>query len=254
MGNSILGFGSGSSCKIASFFVCSLTYTSIGLFVILAIERYVAIIHPFKYNPCFSRKNSSAWLLVAPVYGFSIAVIPLFGWSGYARPHNNSHYCTFDFQIQSTKSYFIFTSIIVFVGPILLTAICFGLILVELRRTALETQRIYGKRSHITVQSSKAVIEQSLSLVFTGFVYFGCWTPYSVVCCYYFADQTVSFKVENIAKLMSKSSTISSTVVYCLIERRFRSFMQKEVTTKMRKISRTFERMSMKQFQETVID
>ena len=117
-------------CKTSTFLICSLTYTSIGYFVILSIERYVAIVYPFQCKSWFSHKNQAICLLLAPIYGFSIGATPLLGWSSYARPQNNSLYCTFDFGLKSTKSYFIVAVLLAFVGPVLVIAVCLKCILV----------------------------------------------------------------------------------------------------------------------------
>ena len=207
--------------------ICSLTYTSIGYFVTLAIERYVAIIHPFKYNQGFSSKHTALCLLVPVVYGFTIGGIPLLGWSGYARPHNNSIYCTFNFSLQSTQSYFIFACVVAFVGPVTVTAMCFIFILCELQKNTLRTRRTYGSSSTLTLQSSKSVKQQCVSLVLTGVVYVGSWFPYSFVCVLYLAQQEVSKEWEHVSRYMAKSSTISSTVVYCLLEIGFRAFVRR---------------------------
>jgi len=217
-------------CKTAGFIICFLTYTSIGYFLILAIERYVAILRPLHYGTWFTFRNTMVLLVLPPLYGLSIGALPLVGWSGYARPRNNSIYCTYDFQLQSTKGYFMFTSVVVFIGPIVLTTACFTCILLELKGKVSQTRRRYGKNSDLTANSSKSMLEQSLSSMLAIFVYIFSWLPYCLVCFEYFADRNVSVEFEDVAKFLSKASTILSIVVYCLIERKFRCFFRDKMS------------------------
>ena len=226
-------------CKASTFLLCSFTYSSIGYFVILSVERYVSIVCPYQHKSWFTFKNQIITLAVAPVYGFSIGVAPLLGWSGYTRPRSNSIYCSFDFQLSNTKSYFIVAILFAFVVPVLVIGASFRYVIVELRCTYTRTRSKYGERSFITVESSKAVTGQSLSSLLTGLVFMGSWVPYSIVCFMYYTDQNVSREFEYSAKFLSKSSTISSTVVYCLIERRFRCFLNGIIRLKFDKARRT---------------
>ena len=223
-------------CKTSTFLICSLTYTSIGYFVVLSIERYVAIVYPFQYKSWFSHNNQIICLLLAPLYGFSMGAAPLLGWSGYAKSQNNSLYCTFDFELKSTNSYFIIAILLAFIGPVLVIVACVKCIIVELKCKLSRTQLKFGEKSAITVESSKAVAGHTLFSFLTGLIFIASWLPYSVVCFMYFTDHNVSDELETVAKYLSKSSTISSTIVHCLIEKRFRCFLTEWFRTKISKI------------------
>ena len=84
-------------------------------------------------------------------------------------------------------------------------------------------------QSNISRASSISVREQGLSCFLTGVVYVVSWLPYTVVCFLFYTNTPVTVSFELIAIYLSKSSTISSPVVYCLIERRFRIFVKERL-------------------------
>ena len=220
-------------CEAAAFIVCSLTYTSIGYFVALTIERCITITLPFMYVAWFSNNNKTWWLCVPPICGLFLGAAPLFGWGRYGHSRETSSHCSFDFyvgDVESMRSYFLFAVFCSFVIPLIITSVCFTRILIELRRTALEAKRKYGKASNISRASSNSIREQGLSCLLTGFVYVASWVPYTIVCFRFYVNDPVSITFEHAAIYLSKSSTISSPIVYCLIERRFRVFVKEKIT------------------------
>ena len=82
---------SDTSCQISAFLVCCLTYTSIGYFVELAMERSISTssLHT-GYVDCAS---SVIWLLIPPIIGFMLGSAPLLGWGKYGKSRANSLYC-----------------------------------------------------------------------------------------------------------------------------------------------------------------
>ena len=219
------------ACKASGFFVCTLTYMSVGYFVALTVERYLAIKEPFNYVTWFSEGRNAWWLIFPPIVAILLGIAPIAGWSGYDKSRMYATYCGFQFdKSQESRSYFLTVCFFVFVIPLTVTTAAYARILVELRQTAIETKRKYGRNSNISRASDNTVKEQSLSCFMTGFVYIASWVPYTIVCFQYYYGSNVSIEFEYISIYLSKSSTISSPLIYCLIERRFRNFVRRRLS------------------------
>ena len=219
-------------CQCTTALVCSLTYTSIGYFVVMALERYAAIVHPLKYERWFSKFITQTCYIIPPICGFALGTAPLFGWSRYGKTYEKSTYCEFDFRSKGTTSYFLFTVVAMFVIPVTTTLVFFSCIIRDLRRTAASTRRKYGENSKITIATNKALNDQSISSILTGLVYIACWLPYSIICFQYFVGQEVSSTFANIGRFLAKTCTIFSPIVYCWVEKTFRKYFREKMCEK----------------------
>lgn len=217
-------------CIAAAFLVCFATYTSIGYFVVLLIERYISVVFPFKYDVITHKKWVRNIFFMLPVlYGLMFSVPPLLGWGKYGHTQRNATYCGYDIKMtRPTDKSFFYTAIILTFGmPVIFTSLCFGHIYINLRRTALTCSRRFGHTSTITLSSWRTVKEQYISSLLTTLFYFVSWVPYTAVCFLHFYQFKVPQEFEDFAVYMSKSSTITSPVVYCLIEKRVWTSMKR---------------------------
>lgn len=218
-----------TACIASAFLVCFCTYTAIGCFLMLMLERYTAILYPFKYVIWTMRtKTKISCFLIPPVYGLFLSGAPLLGWGGYGHSTPNSTYCAFDFKgrSMSDRSFFFFVVALSFGLPLVISAVCFGRIIVELRRTAWTVKRQYGRASSISRDSHKSTNEQCISSLLTSLVYIASWLPYSIVLFFFFYKKHVSIAFEYTAIYLAKSSVVTSPIVFCLIEKRVRSFIK----------------------------
>ena len=219
-------------CELQAFAICSLTYTSIGYFVVLAVERFTSIKKPTKHIIWFrSRRRRIVYIIIPLLIGVLIGVGPLFGWSAYGKARLKSTYCGFDFKMRGwgTISYFVTVIILAFLIPLFITGVCFGYILNELHQRRLFNIREFGRNSIISVSSVRLFRGQSLSLVLITMVYFISWIPYALVCIRFYSHSPVNQVVEYIAIYMAKSATISSPIIYCMMEKPFRVFAQESL-------------------------
>lgn len=220
-----------AACKTGAFIICFTTYTSIGLFVTLIVERYIAIIHPYKYHVwADSREFIVLCILLPIIYGFVFAVFPFTGWGRYGRSKNRSFYCSFEFSaINNNDTSFFFTVVVFcFVLPLMLTSICFGHIFLELRKMATKVRLEYGKTANISIDSAKRVHEQYVSSVLTAMLYLVSWLPYTICCFLFYYQKEVPKTLEYVSVYVSKSSTVTSPIVFYLIEKKVRRFIKKE--------------------------
>ena len=78
-------------------------------------------------------------------------------------------------------------------------------------------------------QGQKRKYDHSISCLLTALIYFASWVPYSVVCFISYMNKDVPVAVEYVSIYMSKSATISSPIVFCLVERKFRRFLRRHL-------------------------
>ena len=216
-------------CELQAFVICSLTYASIYYFIVLAVERFTSIKKPTKHTIWFKSRRRRIGYIILPLFiGVLIGIGPLFGWSAYGKARLASTYCGFDFKKRGWGTIFYFVTVIVlaFLIPVMITGACFGYILNELHRRRLSNIKEFGRNSIISVSSSRLFRGQSLSLVLITTVYFVSWIPYVLVCCRFYFESPVDQTVEYIAIYMAKSATVSSPIIYCIIEKPFRVFSQ----------------------------
>jgi len=229
--STIKGAITDEACLTSAFLICFLTYTSVGCLVGLVLERCIAIKYPFTHVVWFSvDARHTSWLVGTVISGFLLAFPPLVGWGKYGKARKESFYCGFDFgnNGMSAKCYLIFIVFVVLVIPTVLTWTCIVCIIREIRGTANRNKRMFGRNSIISSSSNKNVQHQYRSSVLTGLVFFASWVPYAIVCFMFYYQFHVPHVFEYVGIYMSKSATISSPIIYCLIERRFLEFIRKD--------------------------
>ena len=218
-------------CQIQGFIVCLCTYSNIGLFVSLTIHKYLIIIYPFQSDRWLKGRFIPASFLIVPlITGFILGTPPLLGWGKYWKPRNESFYCSYVFENMTDRAFFLSAVVCGFAIPAVLASICLKRIVKELRRATYKYRRRYGKSSSISADSSKRVQEQELHSVLTGVVYFLSWSPYCTITLLLFFQQHVPKELEYFSICMCKSSTVSSALLFCLIEKRARQYIKEKVS------------------------
>ena len=213
-----------------------MTYTSIGYFVVLAYERFTSVTYPFKYIQTFSKPGRKFFCLLAPgFFGLIMALPPLLGWSRYGlkTAEGRSGYCRLDFRDRSwtSVSYFVFISILTLLLPLTFTFTCFTRIVLDLRGQTMKNRRNFGKNSLISHTSLQMCRQQVLCTVLVTCVYLLSWLPHCVLCVSYYCGFEVWGSAETTAVMMSKSSTVTSPIIYCFIEKPFRRFVRKHLVS-----------------------
>ena len=214
----IRGKISDNACVVSAFLICFFSYTSIGYFVELAIERCISISYlNTGHVDCIS---SILWLLVPPMIGFTLSVAPLCGWGKYGRTHIDSLYCGFDFTAIrhgfSEKSYIIVVCVVMVILPVIITSLSFFRIIKHHRRN-FQVNAEYHRQS--AYDATKSFFAASL-------LYFVSWTPYAAFCFMSYYEISVSVEFEYAAAYFAKSATITSPVVYCFMERQFIEYLK----------------------------
>ena len=227
----------GIICSMESFLICLCTYSAIAHFIILSFERYISIVAPYKARRWFRRRwVKSLLLFLCWIYGLILSIPPLIGWSSYRKTHPDSTYCCLSFEDKSVsvKIYFFLLIVLNFAIPITMTVVIYALIIRDLKKTVDTVTRQNGRGSIVSRCSQRNVRTQVIILLLTIFIYVFSWMPLAIVCCMFYYDVPVSRLTEYFVIYMSKSSTVSSPIVFCLLERQFWNFMREAFTVKQR--------------------
>ena len=101
-------------------------------------------------------------------------------------------------------------------------------ILREIRRTASMFSYKLGHNSRLSRDSVRTAHGQYLSTLLITSTYLLSWMPYACVCFMFYFHQYVPVKFEMFAIFTSKSATVTSPIIFCLIEKPFRKFLKKD--------------------------
>ena len=229
-----------AACKISALLICSFTYTSIGYFVEIALERYVTMLY-------FSAEHTDylstvLWLLIPPVVRFTFASAPLLGLGKYGKSRDTALYCGFDFRDSGVraKTYFLIIIVVMVVLPVAIISVCFVNIIRNLQRrrqTKEEEENDEEDGLKCSSKDGRDVQDQLKSFLFsreellwhflfTALVYFVSWIPYATVCFMFFYEVQVPLVLEYIATYLSKTCTISTPVLYYFIENHCKNFVR----------------------------
>ena len=216
------------TCVMESFLICFCTYAAIAHFVLLSVERYISIVTPYRAERLF-RKCWVKFLFLSLgwVYGLIFALPPLFGWNSYTKTRPDSIYCSLSFHDKSyeTKIYFYILVIFNFILPLILMLTFFVRIITELKKATRRAVHRSGRSSVVSRCSQKNVVGQGITLLLIVMLYMLSWVPYVIVCFLFYYDIPVSRLTEYLTVYLVKSSTTSSPIVFCLLEKQFWNFM-----------------------------
>ena len=200
------------ACKTISFLICAFTYTSIGYLVEIASESSRSM--SYLNQGYVDWMSSFIWMILPPIIGFPVAAAPLLEWGSYGI--TNNQFCGFDFtnEFSYSKIYFAFIATSLFLIPLIVTSGTFVYLSRNINRTEVSNVRYLIPQGMLYCKG-KSII----SSMFSAWIYFVSWIPYTVVCVMYYFDQDVPARFESISSYVSKSATINSPLVYYFLEK-----------------------------------
>ena len=134
----------------------------------------------------------------------------------------------------SQKVTFFAVLVVCLILPLAISIVCFSRIIIDLCKAAHGSRQKFGRNSKISESSFSNIRTQTISVLLTGLVYCGSWVPYSVVLFHFFRGYDVPIKMEFAGIYLSKSATITSPVIYCLIERPFCNYVKRGLSVQIR--------------------
>ncbi|TMS23776.1 Neuromedin-K receptor [Larimichthys crocea] len=208
-------------CKFHNFFPVTSVFASIYSMTAIAVDRYMAIIHPLK--PRLSAQATTGVIVCI----WSLAVVlafPLCYFSTIrAMPHRTLCYVAWPRDVEDSFMYHIIVTILVYVLPLVVMGITYTIM-----GLTLWGGEIPGDSSdnyHGQLRAKRKVVKMMIIVVVTFAL---CWLPYHIY-----------FIVIGLNKLLSKwkyiqqvyltvlwlamSSTMYNPIIYCCLNSRFRA-------------------------------
>ncbi|KAJ8270513.1 hypothetical protein GJAV_G00115790 [Gymnothorax javanicus] len=169
-------------CLLMLSVLIMLTESSIFSLLAVAVERYIAIFLPFRYQTLMTSRNALLVILITWVLSFLIGLVPLMGWH---KPPPESGYCFFVFVVDMTYMvYFNFFACVL--TPLVIMFLIYARIFVAVKR---QTRRITADRVNGEAQTQQAASMRSeaktaASLFLVLFLFTICWIPLHIINCF----------------------------------------------------------------------
>ncbi|XP_041838261.1 tachykinin receptor 3a [Melanotaenia boesemani] len=208
-------------CKFHNFFPVTSVFASIYSMTAIAVDRYMAIIHPLK--PRLSAKATTEVIVCI----WSLAVVLAFPLCYFsttrALPHRTICYVAWPRMADDPFMYHIIVTVLVYVLPLVVMGITYTIVGVTLWGGEIPGDS--SDNYHGQLQAKRKVVKMMIIVVVTFAL---CWLPYHVY-----------FIVTGLNKYLSKwkyiqqvylsvmwlamSSTMYNPIIYCCLNSRFRA-------------------------------
>nr|UXN85838.1 A0 adenosine receptor [Squalus acanthias] len=158
-----------------------LTQASIfGLFAI-AVERYIAILTPFRYQALVTSRNAGLVIVTSWVLAVIIGLVPLMGWRKIPMADER---CLFDNVIDETYMVY-FNFICCMLLPLLIMFVIYGKIFLEVKK---QIRRIAERHINISAEEKRRKIirkevQTATSLFIVLFCFTLSWIPLHILNC-----------------------------------------------------------------------
>lgn len=208
-------------CKFHNFFPISAVFTSIYSMTAIALDRYMAIIHPLK--PRLSATATK--IVICVIWGFSFCMAFPLGYYADVGYMQGRDVCYLDWpgyelNRKYEKMYQVAVFCLIYVLPLLVIGCAYTFIGMTL--WASEIPGDSSDRYHEQVVAKRKVVKMMIVVVCTFAI---CWLPYHI----YFLLQTLSYTNQKFYQQLylaimwlAMSSTMYNPIIYCCLNDRFR--------------------------------
>lgn len=174
----IQGLGGKILCKMSTFLSdISLGVSTVTL-VIIAVERFLAVVHPLKVRHFQTIRRHlivSTWLVSMAIHS------PYLYAMGLVKGENNVTLCRSTWILDNKPTfirYNIFLIVTVFLIPLTAISVLYPIILINLRKDNMEGHRIVLKREKRRRKRNTKLVHLSVATVL---LLLTCWSPYTVI-------------------------------------------------------------------------
>ncbi|XP_027875109.1 tachykinin receptor 3a [Xiphophorus couchianus] len=208
-------------CKFQNFFPVTSVFASIYSMTAIAVDRYMAIIHPLK--PRLSAKVTMG--VIVSIWSMAVVLaFPLCYFSTTrAQPHRTICYVAWPRMADDHFMYHIIVTVLVYVLPLVVMGITYTIVGVTLWGSEIPGDS--SDNYHGQLRAKRKVVKMMIIVVVTFAL---CWLPYHL---YFIATglnkRLMKWKYIQQVYLsvlwLAMSSTMYNPVIYCCLNSRFRT-------------------------------
>ncbi|RVE72991.1 hypothetical protein OJAV_G00044330 [Oryzias javanicus] len=209
------------TCLFLSCLVLVITQSSILSLLAIAIDRFLRIKIPTRYNDIVTQKRAYVAVCLCWILSFLCGFVPMMGWNNHASVSiNNSSEITCNFTAVIPMDYMVYFN---FFGCVVVPLSVMILLYLEIFRVI---RKQLNRRAEATCDASKYYrkelkLAKSLALVF--FLFIICWLPIHIVNCFTFFDSTkISKLAVYVGILLSHGNSAINPMVYAFRIKTFR--------------------------------
>ncbi|XP_034048396.1 adenosine receptor A2b-like [Thalassophryne amazonica] len=227
-------------CLFIACFVLVLTQSSIFSLLAIAVDRYIAIKNPLRYNSLVTGRRAKGIIALCWVLSVGIGLTPMVGWNTGANTTSNSSRCPEGmtqclFEGVVTLDYMVYFN---FFGCVLVPLVAMLVIYINIFMAARHQLQLIGLKvaqtpsravATLSLSSSRSTLQKevhaakSLAIIVGLFAF--CWLPVHIINCFNYLCQDCSRShiwVMNIAIILSHANSVVNPFIYAYHIREFR--------------------------------
>ncbi|KAM7391471.1 hypothetical protein PAMP_022160 [Pampus punctatissimus] len=218
-------------CLFIACFVLVLTQSSIFSLLAIAIDRYIAIKIPLRYNSLVTGQRARGIIAICWVLSIIIGLTPMMGWHKMAERANSTcppglMKCLFEeVVVMEYMVYFNFFACVLI--PLLLMLAIYLCIFMAARHQLRLVKAVNGEKSPSTLQKE---VQAAKSLAIIVGLFAVCWLPLHIINCFtLFCPQCVRPPVwiMYVAIILSHANSVINPFIYAYRIREFRQTFRK---------------------------
>ncbi|KAM7018207.1 adenosine A2a receptor a [Tautogolabrus adspersus] len=220
-------------CLFIACFVLVLTQSSIFSLLAIAIDRYIAIKLPLRYNSLVTGERARGIIAVCWVLSIIIGLTPMMGWNKQSNSDNttcppNLMECLFEKVVDMEYMvYFNFFACVLI--PLLLMLAIYLCIFMAARHQLklMEVKALHGERSRSTLQKE---VQAAKSLAIIVGLFAACWLPLHIINCFtLFCPKCnpPSIWIMYVAIILSHTNSVINPFIYAYRIQEFRKTFRK---------------------------
>ncbi|KAM6965378.1 adenosine A2a receptor a [Aplochiton taeniatus] len=220
-------------CLFIACFVLVLTQSSIFSLLAIAIDRYIAIKMPLRYNGLVTGQRAKGIIAICWVFSIIIGLTPMLGWHKFTESLNSTcppglMKCLFEeVVVMEYMVYFNFLACVL-VPLLLMLAIYLRIFMAARHQLKLiELKAIHGDKSRTTLQKE---IQAAKSLAIIVGLFAICWLPLHVINCFTLFCPLCARPppwIMYVAIILSHANSVVNPFIYAYRIREFRHTFRK---------------------------
>lgn len=215
-------------CQYSAFGVTLCAFASINHIVLLSIDSYVHICHPWlKQRISLSRSVVEViFIIIAWIYALFWTAYPLFRWNDYSYFFMDA--CTINWYTNdSTDKQFMLSIVFMCIlVPIVVMTVCNILCQRTLRQMRMYAKEHFGPNSEATIENARAEIKVLKLGLIMGAAFLVAWAPYSLLGLMQYSGMQLSnehlIMFGGFSSIAAKTSCILNPIIHTFTEKTFR--------------------------------